>query len=218
MSDFTSSDDLYMGVTPGGSFYAVQSDADEFGREFLRRLLSVSETPAFNLEIAQDLSGLESETETLEFIHLLQDAGFIYGQKERELAPAGNLESMLPGLLQSLSDDGRAVLAEGQGLYLGSSGFPHEAAEELAALSASLTAIYRRHKDVLRGNLGYTQRAWGLIDAAGNSEIGFWPLYIGGDRFTLIVGGMPQLNQPAFTQLVWALERRYGTNSSMLLN
>lgn len=218
MSDFTSSDDLYMGVTPGGSFYAVQSDADEFGREFLLKLLSVSETPAFNLEIAQDLSGLDSETETLEFIHLLQEAGFIYGQKERELAPTGNLESMLPGILESLSDDGRAVLAEGQGLYLGSSGFPHEAAEELAALSASLTAIYRRHKDVLRGNLGYSQRAWGLIDAAGNSEIGFWPLYIGGDRFTLIVGGMPQLNQPAFTQLVWALERRYGTNSSMLLN
>ena len=218
MSDFTSSDDLFMGVTPGGSFYAVQSDADEFGREFLRKLLSVSETPAFNLEIAQDLSGLDSETETLEFIHLLQDAGFIYGQKEPEVAPAGNLESMLPNVLQSLSDDGRAVLAEGQGLYLGSSGFPHEAAEELAALSASLTAIYRRHKDVLKGNLGYSQRAWGLIDAAGNSEIGFWPLYIGGDRFTLIVGGMPQLNQPAFTQLVWALERRYGTNSAMLLN
>jgi len=218
MSDFTSSDDLYMGVTPGGSFYAVQSDADEFGREFLLKLLSVRETPAFNLEIAQDLSGLETETETLEFIHLLQDAGFIYGQKQQEVAPTGSLESMLPEILESLSDDGRAVLAEGQGLYLGSSGFPHEAAEELAALSASLTAIYRRHKDVLRGNLGYTQRAWGLIDAAGNSEIGFWPLYIGGDRFTLIVGGMPQLNQPAFTQLVWALERRYGTHSSMLLN
>lgn len=218
MSDFTSNEDLYMGVTPGGSFYAVQSDSDEFGRDFLRRLLRADETPAFNLEMAQELSGLSNETETLEFIHLLQDAGFIYGQKERELAPTGSMENMLPSLLQSLSDNGRAVLAEGQGLYLGSSGFPHEAAEELAALSASLTAIYRRHKDVLRGNLGYTQRAWGLIDAAGNSEIGFWPLYIGGDRFTLIVGGMPQLNQPAFTQLVWALERRYGAHSSILLN
>ena len=31
MSDFTSSDDLFMGVTPGGSFYAVQSDDDDFG-------------------------------------------------------------------------------------------------------------------------------------------------------------------------------------------
>jgi len=218
MSDYISREDLFMGVTPGGSFYTVQDDTEEFGREFLHRLLTVDEMPPFSLDIAKDLSGLEDETETLEFVHLLQDAGFIYGQQSSQVAPSGNLESMLPGLLQSLSDDGRAVLAEGQGLYLGSSGFPHEAAEELAALSASLTAIYRRHKDVLRGNLGYRQRAWGLIDAAGNSEIGFWPLYIGNDRFTLIVGGMPQFNQPSFTQLIWALERRYGTNSLMVLN
>ena len=218
MSEYVSSEGLFMGVTPGGSFYAVQDDADEFGRQFLRRLLSADETPSFNLDIAQDLSGLNDQTETMEFVHLLQDAGSIYGQAEKESAPAGSLESMLPDILQRLSGDGRAVLAEGQGLYLGSSGFPHEAAEELAALSASLTAIYRRHKDVLKGNLGYRQRAWGLIDAAGNSEIGFWPLYIGKDRFTLIVGGMPQLNQPAFTQLIWALERRYGSTSSLQLN
>jgi hypothetical protein len=218
MSDYTSREDLFMGVTPGGSFYTVQDDTDEFGRQFLHRLLTVDQMPPFSLDIAKELSGLEDDTETLEFVHLLQDAGFIYGQEDTLAAPSGSLESLLPDLLKSLSDDGRAVLAEGQGLYLGSSGFPHEAAEELAALSASLTAIYKRHKDVLKGNLGYRQRAWGLIDAAGNSEIGFWPLYIGKDRFTLIVGGMPQFNQPAFTQLIWALERRYGTNSPMVLN
>ena len=218
MSDYISREDLFMGVTPGGSFYTVQDDTEEFGRQFLHRLLTVDQMPSFSLDVAKDLSGLSDETEALEFIHLLQDAGFIYGQQSSQAAPSGSLESMLPKLLESLSDDGRAVLAEGQGLYLGSSGFPHEAAEELAALSASLTAIYKRHKDVLKGNLGYRQRAWGLIDAAGNSEIGFWPLYIGKDRFTLIVGGMPQFNQPAFTQLIWALERRYGTNSPMVLN
>ncbi|MGB1311898.1 MAG: hypothetical protein ACPG47_11835 [Leucothrix sp.] len=218
MSDYTSREDLFMGVTPGGSFYTVQDNAEEFGRQFLHRLLTVEQMPPFSLDNAKDLSGLSDDTETLEFVHLLQDAGFIYGQQTSQLAPSGSLESLLPDLLNSLSDDGRAVLAEGQGLYLGSSGFPHEAAEELAALSASLTAIYKRHKDVLKGNLGYRQRAWGLIDAAGNSEIGFWPLYIGKDRFTLIVGGMPQFNQPAFTQLIWALERRYGTDSPMVLN
>ena len=218
MSDYISSEDLYLSVTPGGSFYSIQDDSDGFGREFIKRLLAADETPAFSLDVAKELSGISDETETLEFVHLLQDAGFIAGQKNAEIAPSGSLESMLPDLLQSLSSDGRAVLAEGQGLYLGSSGFPHEAAEELAALSASLTAIYKRHKDVLKGNLGYSQRAWGLIDASGNSEIGFWPLYIGSDRFTLIIGGMPQLNQPAFTQLIWALELRYGSNSSMLLN
>ena len=217
MSDFVSREDLFMGVTPGGSFYTVQDNTDEFGREFLHKLLTVDELPSFSLDIAKDMSGLNDETETLEFVHLLQDAGFIYGQQATQAAPSGSLESLLPQMLKSLSDEGRAVLAEGQGLYLGSSGFPHEAAEELAALSASLTAIYKRHKDVLKGNLGYRQRAWGLIDAAGNSEIGFWPLYIGKDRFTLIIGGMPQFNQPAFTQLIWALERRYGTNSPMVL-
>ncbi|RVU86219.1 hypothetical protein EOL70_01865 [Leucothrix sargassi] len=218
MSDYISGEDLYLSVTPGGSFYSVQDDSDGFGRTFIKRLLTTAETPAFSLDAARELSGLSDETETLEFVQLLQDAGFITGQKHSEVAPSGSLESMLPDLLQSLSSDGRAVLAEGQGLYLGSSGFPHEAAEELAALSASLTAIYKRHKDVLKGNLGYTQRAWGLIDAAGNSEIGFWPLYIGSDRFTLIIGGMPQLNQPAFTQLIWALQRRYGANEPALLN
>jgi hypothetical protein len=218
MSDHISSEDLYLSVTPGGSFYSIQDDSDGFGREFIKQLLSADETPVFSLAAAQQFSGLSDETETLEFVSLLQDAGFIAGQKHSEIAPSGSLESMLPSLLQSLSSDGRAVLAEGQGLYLGSSGFPHEAAEELAALSASLTAIYKRHKDVLKGNLGYQQRAWGLIDAAGNSEIGFWPLYIGKDRFTLIIGGMPQLNQSAFTQLIWALERRYGSNSTIVLN
>lgn len=218
MSENSLNDPLYMGVTPGGSFYAVQDESDEFGRDFLKRLLSADETPAFDLDMAQNLAGLNDHSETGEFIHLLQDAGFIYGQQERSPAPIGSVESLLPDLLKMLSDEGRAVLAEGQGLYLGSAGFPHEVAEELAALSASLSAIYKRHRDVLRGNLGYRQRAWGLIDAGGNSEIGFWPLYVGDDRFTLIVGGMPQFNQPAFTRLIWALERRYGRHGPAVLN
>jgi len=204
MSENSLNDPLYMGVTPGGSFYAVQDEYDEFGRDFLKRLLSADETPAFDLDMAQNLAGLNDHSETGEFIHLLQDAGFIYGQQERSPAPIGSVESLLPDLLKMLSDEGRAVLAEGQGL--------------LAALSASLSAIYKRHRDVLRGNLGYRQRAWGLIDAGGNSEIGFWPLYVGDDRFTLIVGGMPQFNQPAFTRLIWALERRYGRHGPAVLN
>ena len=109
-----------------------------------------------------------------------------------------------------MSDEGKAILAESRGLYLGCAGFTHEAAEELAALSANLTTVYARHKELLHGNLGYRQRAWGLVDASGNSEVGFWPLYIGQNRFTLIIGGIPQFNQPGFKRLVWALEMRYG--------
>ena len=54
---------------------------------------------------------------------------------------------------------------------------------------------------------------WGMVNAAGCSEVGFWPLYFGDDYFILIVSGMPRFNQEAFTTLVWALGVRYGRTS-----
>lgn len=209
MSDYTLGDDLYLSITPGGSYYAVQDDTPDAGRSFLHNLLQQPETPLFNVDMACQLSELKRKP-ALEFVHWMQEAGFIYGHGESEKAPIDSIESILPELLKPLSSDGKAVLAEGRGLYLGAAGYPHEVAEELAALSTNLTAAYARHKEVLKDNLGHRQKAWGLVDANGNSEIGFWPLYIADTRFTLIIGGMPQLNQAAFKQLVWALEIRYG--------
>ena len=210
MSEYVLSENLYLGATPGGVYYAVQDNHDELGRLFLHRLLQEPQSPVFNADLACKLSGMKRQR-ALEFVHWLQEAGFVTGLERPEAAPQDTLERILPNLLGALSDEGKAVLAESRGLYLGSAGFPHEAAEELAALSANLTAVYTRHKALLQGNLRYTQRAWGLVDATGNSELGFWPVYIGNNRFTLIIGGIPQFNQPLFKQLIWALELRYGT-------
>ena len=59
--------------------------------------------------------------------------------------------------------------------------------------------------------MGLTTSAWSLSNAAGNSLIGFWPLWIGVHRFVLIIEGVPFLNQPAFMKLIWALSVRYET-------
>jgi hypothetical protein len=209
MSEYTLQDDLYLGITPSGSYYAIKEDTEDSSRTFLHRLMREPETPLFDMQVASEYSGLKKKN-ALEVVHWLQGAGLITGLEEPEAAPQKTLEELLPELLGLLSFEGKAILAESQGLYLGAAGFPHEAAEELAAMSANLTAVSGRHKSLLQGNLGYRQRGWGLIDASGNSEIGFWPLYIGGDRFTLIVAGMPQFNQPAFKEMVWALAIRYG--------
>jgi hypothetical protein len=209
MSDYTLGDDLYLGITPSGSYYAVQDDTPDVGRDFLHSLLRLPNSPSFNLDMACELSGLKGKA-ALEFVHWMQEAGFVYGFAEVESAPKNSIESILPELLKPLSDEGKAILAESRGLYLGAAGYTHEVAEELAALSSNLSAAYARHKEVLKGNLGHRQKAWGLVDANGNSEIGFWPLYINDTYFTLIIGGMPQLNQLAFKQLIWALEVRYG--------
>jgi len=57
--------------------------------------------------------------------------------------------------------------------------------------------------------MGLETSAWALVDAAGNSRVGFWPLYVGKQRFVLVLGGVPRLNQPALTELIWALSKRY---------
>lgn len=209
MSEYVLSENLYLGATPGGVYYAIQDNAAEPGRNFLHQLLQEPETPLFDVDVACKLSKLNKKR-ALEFVHWLQEAGLVAGLEQSERAPEDSLEIILPRLLKTMSDEGKAVLAESRGLYLGSAGYTHEAAEELAALSANLATVYSRHKELLNGNLGYRQRAWGLVDASGNSEVGFWPVYIGQNLFTLIIGGVPQLNQPAFKELIWALEIRYG--------
>ena len=209
MSQFTINDGLQLNITPRGAYYAVQDNAEDVTRGILTKLLHEDATLPLNDETISELCDLNIE-DTSSLLHRMQTLGLISGQSEAEDAPAANLEDVLPDILGSLSDSKKVLLAEHSGLYLGASGFPHEAAEELAAISANLSEVYERHKGLLNGNLRFNQRAWGLIDAAGNSEVGFWPLYIGYNQFALVIHGMPQLNRPAFKRLVWLLMRRYG--------
>jgi len=209
MSSFTLNSGLYINITPRGAYYAVQDNAEDITRKVLLKLLEMDESPPLTEEIIFDICR-ENAEDGSNLIHRMQKLGLVSGQKELEEAPNENLEDSLPELLGSLSDSQKVLLAEHSGLYLGASGFPHEAAEELAAISANLSEVYQRHKRLLQGNLRFNQHAWGLVDAAGNSEVGFWPLYIGYNQFALVIHGMPQLNRPAFKKLVWSLMRRYG--------
>lgn len=210
MSTFELNEDLYINVTPRGAYFAVQDNVEDPIRDILIKLMQLEETPTLSKETITELVSLESEDDAFDFLKRMQSLGLISGQKKTETITEDNLEDILPDLLGSLSDSKRVLLAEHSGLYLGASGFPHEAAEELAAISANLSEVYQRHKDLLQGNLRFNQHAWGLIDAAGNSEVGFWPLYIGYNQFTLVIHGMPQLNRPGFKHLIWSLIKRYG--------
>ena len=209
MSTFELNKDLYINVTPRGAYYAIQDSASDATRNVLIKLLREDETPPLTADVAEEITGLTGE-DAFNFIDRIQSLGLISGQTELETVPEDNIEDILPELLSSLSDSKRVLLAEHSGLYLGVSSFPHEAAEELAAISANLSEVYQRHKELLQGNLRFNQHAWGLIDAAGNSEVGFWPLYVGYNQFTLVIHGMPQLNRPGFKHLIWSLMKRYG--------
>ena len=152
----------------------------------------------------------KDEGESLELLYHTQNLGWVEGVDQRQAAPTGALEDIVPNLLPALSGNGKALLADSQGFYVSSQGFTHEAAEELSALSADIASLHDRHQGLLGNNLRLGSSAWALIDAAGNSQVGFWPLFIGDQRFVLVVGGTPHFNQPALTTLVWTLSTRYG--------
>lgn len=196
--------------TPAGAYQAISSPTPDPGARLLLSLLSGDQAPLLTAEGLESWTGLPTES-ALELLYRLQDLALVEGHPHPVVSPQGPLENILPDLLKPLSGDGKALLADSQGFYVCSVGFPHEAAEELSALSTGLHGLYAKHQTLLRNNLGLPYAHLALVDAAGNSEIGFWQLHVGAHRFSLILSGLPQLNQSAFTQLVWALVKRYGT-------
>ena len=116
----------------------------------------------------------------------------------------------MPTLLPALSREGKILLADSQGFYLHSHGFPHEAAEELSALSAEIATLHARRAGVLNRNLGLNGSAWALTNAAGHSQLGFWPLFVGSERFVLVISGAPAFNQPQLVELAFVLHKRFG--------
>ena len=201
---------LYLMPTPAGAYYCAAGQDENPVQKFIKQLLTDDASPLLSPDNLSQLMSLDSEDDCMEMLAHLQKLGWVQGLEQPMQAPTERLEAILPDLLSELSVTGKALLADEQGFYLASSGFPHETAEELSGLSAHIATLHDRYQGVLKNNLGEGSSAWGLINAAGNAQVGFWPLYIGSHRFALILGGVPQLNRSALTMLVWALNMRYG--------
>ncbi|MEW5838524.1 MAG: hypothetical protein AB1717_06795 [Pseudomonadota bacterium] len=210
MNEYDFERGLFIAPTPAGAYFAASSVTQEPARTSLSRLLAYAEFPAFEPALLSEITGLIDEQTALEHIYRLQALGLVHGLPTTHKQSSESLETSLPPILAELAGDGKALLADEQGFYLGCHGFHHETAEELAGLSADLGSLHSRHFALLEGHLGMRSSAWALINAGGMSNMGFWPLFIGKHRFVLIISGAPRLDQPAMLELVWLLFRRYG--------
>ncbi len=212
MSDAKLADDLYIHLTPAGCYYAASSTGEDPARLFLRALLSSHTTPALNTENLQALMLNEDVTKCIALLERCQKIGWVQGIKEPLKVQQGKLEEELPDLLNHITEDGKVILADDQGFYLASHGYPHEVAEELSALSAEISVVHQRRTGLLMKNLGLNSHAWAVVNAAGHSQLGFWPLFIGHTQFFIVLSGIPHFNQPEFTSLIWMLSVRYAKN------
>jgi hypothetical protein len=213
MSEFKIVEGLFIYPTSSGAYYAISSPESDKPRRFLQKLLQQKQTPALSLEQLPVLTEDNDNRKSLELLHHCQKLGWIQGLNQPLRSPEGALEDILPTLLGQISETGKVLLADEQGFYLATSGFPHEVAEELSGLSAELAIIHQRRSGLLVNNMGLDSHAWAIVNAFGNSQIGFWPVFIGGHRFVIAISGIPHFNQPEFVSLIWALSNRYGKSN-----
>jgi hypothetical protein len=200
---------LYAEATPAGAYYAVASRAPDSARKMLTHILKEGAHAPLTEGHVLKWAETDSLEEAMELLYRLQRLEFVQGAAAPRPAAEGSLEATLPGLLERLSDAGRALLADDNGFYLASAGFRHEAAEEIAALAGDILALGERHALLLKHNLNIGSSAWAICDAAGRSELGFYSLHLAQQSFVLILGGTPQLQGEDFVVLVEALVRRY---------
>lgn len=214
MSSYTLTDSLFLYPTPAGAYYAVSSNEMDRPRQFIRQMLLQPTTKALTIENLRMLTGIEDQQKCLELLHHCQKLGWVQGLTKELTYPSDQLDRILPDLLSQISESGKVLLADMEGFYLATHGFPHEAAEELSALSAEIAVMHTRRSGLLMNNLGLASQAWAIVDVFGNSQMGFWPLFIGKNRFVLVISGIPHFNQPEFVSLVWALAIRYAAKAT----
>ena len=145
INEYILAEGLYLYPTPAGAYYAVSSLETDKPRQFLRKLLQQPETQALNIENLHRLMANDDEQKCLELLHHCQKLHWVQGLDSAIEYPSGALEDILPDLLSKISEKGKVLLAERQGFYLATHGFPHEVAEELSALSAEIAKIGRAH-------------------------------------------------------------------------
>lgn len=204
----------YLQVTSAGAYHSISSPKEDLPKKLLRTLLGLPETPIFDIANLSELLEIE-ESKANDIIRHMLKIDWLRTSDQPKTVSKAPLEDLLPNVLPSLSSEKKVLLADGQGFYITSAGFPHETAEELSAVSADLSSLFERHSGLLQGNLNFSTGNWSLVDAGGFSQVGFWPLHIGKETFFLILQGMPRFDLSNFTELVWTLCTRYSPTIKM---
>lgn len=199
---------LYPRITPAGAYYAVSNNTISASRTLLHGLLKADANERISAEKILEWTDTHDIDTALSLLYRLQRLEFLYGEETPQLEHGRYSDDHLPDLLEQLSDVGKALLADHNGLYFANAGFHHETAEEVGILASEVASVGERHQLLLKNNLNIHHNAWGICDPAGHSELTFFPLYVGTSKLILVVAGVPDLNKEAFVSLIKVLCNR----------
>ena len=200
----------YLLPTPAGAYYLAQDNSKNWKKDLLRDLFLLEKTPELNNKTLTSLFNT-SDTENLAYkVDECQKLALIQIVDEEISAPGGEFEENLNKLVYLFSKKQKALLSDSHGFCIANNGFPIEMSEEISVLSADIAIMHKRRALNINKKLGLSSQAWSIVDASGNSNLGFWPLNINEEVFVLTIEGVPFFNQPAMVKLIWILFLRFG--------
>lgn len=200
----------YLYPTPGGAYYLAQNNAANWQREALKKIFSYPKTPELNLQTLKHVFNCDTEEQINKKVTECEKLNLIQVIDEEINEPTGNFENNLNKLIPVFSKKEKALLSDSQGFCITNNGFPPEMVEEISVLSADIAIMHKRRALDINKTLGLNSQAWSIVDASGNSCLGFWPININEEVFVLAIEGVPFFNQAAMTTLIWMLYLRYG--------
>lgn len=207
-------DKKFLIPTPAGAYYLAQDNTESWQKTVLKKLFSNPQAMELNDELLQKLF-ISSDKDKLKVkLKTCEELQLIEVVTEQFTPPLENIEETLNGLIRHFSQKEKVLLTDSQGLCIANYGFPAEMLEEISVLSADIAIMHKRRALNINKKLGLNSQAWSIVDASGNSCLGFWPLNINDEVFVLALEGFPFFNHPALVTLVWILFLRYGNNSS----
>ena len=137
---------LYPRITPAGAYYAVTNDTPSASRTLLYSLLRANPSEVISSEKILAWADTSDINTALNLLYRLQRLEFLYGDKNISNEDIHLTDEQLPELLEQLSNSGKALLADENGLYFANANFHHEAAEELGLLASEVAKMEDDHR------------------------------------------------------------------------
>ncbi len=202
----------YILPTPGGAYYLAQDNALNWKKEALIKIF----LQTTSLELNQSNLALIFDTDDEEVIQSkveeCQKLQLIQVVDEAESIKENQFETNLNEIIHTFSKSSNVLLSDSQGFCIANHGFSDEITEEISVLSADIAIMHKRRALNINEKLGLKSQAWAIVDASGNSSLGFWPINIRDEVFVLAVEGVPFFNQHSLVLLVWNLYLRFGNH------
>lgn len=196
-------------LTYNGLVFAISS-ADYISQRLqLFKLLAYFGCTSFSTEQISNCLGVSPDA-VGQFVENLISKGFIKTDELSESVDQITLKcpEEFQALLETLSINGKAILADAHGLIIASSGYSKSDSDYIAAIATNLVAISEqakaRTKNPIDKSLWNTGLSWGAFRALCVS------IYVGAHQYILVVGGLPNLEGDEFLDTVGFLVRRYG--------